>query len=184
MDNFVIISGGPGSGKTTLIAALAARGYGRTVEAGRFIIKAQVAIGGRASHWDDQALFAELMLMHEMRSYEDVRGAPGLVFFDRGVPELTGYLPMVGRPLPAHFERAASLYRYNRTVFIAPPWREIYVGDTERKQDFAEAVSSHAACVAVYSRLGYDVIELPRSGVEARADFVLARLGSAVPRAT
>ncbi|HHY48383.1 MAG TPA: AAA family ATPase, partial [Alphaproteobacteria bacterium] len=51
MDNFVIITGGPGSGKTTLICALHRRGYGRTLEAGRFIIQQQVAIGGRALHW-------------------------------------------------------------------------------------------------------------------------------------
>ena len=32
----------------------------------------------------------------------------GLVFFDRSVSELPEYLRMVGRPVPAHFERAAQ----------------------------------------------------------------------------
>lgn len=45
---FIIISGGPGSGKSTLIDALERQGFPRTVEAGRAIIQDQVAIGGNA----------------------------------------------------------------------------------------------------------------------------------------
>ncbi len=43
-----VVTGGPGSGKTTLIAALAARGYQTTVEAGRAIIREQMETGGTA----------------------------------------------------------------------------------------------------------------------------------------
>lgn len=176
MDRFIIVTGGPGAGKTTLIDALAARGHGRTVEAGRAIIRVQGAIGGRALHEDDSGLFAELMLMHEIRSYEEARAWPGLVFFDRGVPELTGYLPMVGLPARAHFDRAAELYRYNRTVFLAPPWREIYANDAERKQGWEEAVDSGERCAAAYRAWGYDIVELPKAGVEERVAFVLGRV--------
>lgn len=177
MKRFIVITGGPGAGKTALIEALARQGYGRTLEAGRFIIQQQVAIEGRALHWDDKGLFAELMLMHEIRSYEEALGHPGLVFFDRGVAELTGYLPMVGLPPRRHFERAAERYRYNRTVFAAPPWREIYANDAERKQDWPEAVDSFERSVAEYRRWGYDIVELPMSGVEERVAFVLGRVG-------
>jgi predicted ATPase len=178
MDRFIIVTGGPGAGKTTLIDALAAHGHGRTIEAGRAIIQAQAAIGGRALHTGDQSLFAELMLMHEIRSYEEARSRPGLVFFDRGVPELTGYLPMVGLPPRAHFERAAELYRYNRTVFLAPPWRQIFANDAERQQDWREAVESGERCAAAYRRWGYDIVELPKAGVEERVAFVLGRVGT------
>jgi predicted ATPase len=176
MDNFIIITGGPGGGKTTLIEALARLGHGRTIEAGRFIIQAQVAIGGKALHWDDQALFAELMLMHEIRNYEEARMHEGLTFFDRGVPELVGYLPMVGRPSRPHFVRAAELYQYNRLVFATPPWREIFANDSERKQDFDEAVASYERCVETYRAAGYEIAELPKASVEARVGFVLERV--------
>ncbi len=178
MDNFIIISGGPGGGKTTLIDALAMLGHGRTVEAGRFIIRAQAEIGGMGVHFGDQALFAELMLMHEIRNYEEAQAAPGLVFFDRGIAELVGYLPMVGRPLPQHFRRAAELYRYNRIVFLTPPWREIFANVTERKQDWAEAVRSYEFCAKTYREQGYDVVDLPKASVKERVRFVLSRVGS------
>ncbi|HQZ14097.1 MAG TPA: AAA family ATPase [Devosia sp.] len=180
MDNFVVITGGPGAGKTTLIDALAMLGHGRTIEAGRFIIEAQAGIGGMGVHWGDRQLFAELMLMHEIRSYEEAHAAPGLVFFDRGVPELMGYLRMSGRPVLPHFRKAAATCRYNRTVFAAPPWREIYVNDTERKQAFSEAVATYEACRGSYADAGYEVIDLPKASVGERVRFVLGKLTGAV----
>lgn len=179
MDNFIIISGGPGGGKTTLIDALAMRGHGRTIEAGRFIIQAQAEIGGTGVHSGDQALFGELMLMHEIRNYREAQAAPGLVFFDRGVPELVGYLPMVGRPVPKHFRRAAELYQYNRRVFLTPPWREIYGNDVERRQDWDEAVRTYEHCAAIYQELGYETVELPKASVADRVQFVLRNVRGA-----
>jgi predicted ATPase len=61
-------------------------------------------------------------------------------------------------------------------VFVAPPWREIYVNDAERGQDWAEAVRSYDALVAGYAAVGYPLIELPRVDVPARLEFVLAHL--------
>jgi len=176
MDNLIIISGGPGGGKTTLIDALAALGHGRTGEAGRFIIQAQAEIGGMGVHFGDQGLFAELMLMHEIRSYEEALAAPGLVFCDRGIPELAGYLSLVGRPVPPHFRRAAELYRYNGTVFMTPPWREIFANDPERRQDWDEAVLTYEQCAAAYRAQGYTVIDLPKASVRERVMFVLDRV--------
>ena len=174
MDDFYVITGGPGAGKTTLIEALEARGYGQTIEAGRFISQVQAAVGGPAGHAGDRVLYAELMLMHEIRSYA---AATGTTFFDRGVPELCGYLEMCGLPVPAHFERAAALYRYNRTVFAAPPWREIFVNDAERKQDFAEAITTYERCTAAYRARGYEIVDLPKVSVQERVEFVMGKLG-------
>jgi predicted ATPase len=69
MDHLYVVTGGPGSGKSTLIEALAASGVPGMPEAGRAIIQDQVAIGGNALPWSDRQAFAELMLSWEMRSY-------------------------------------------------------------------------------------------------------------------
>lgn len=61
-DHLQVITGGPGSGKTSLIEALAGEGIRHMPEAGRSIIQDQVDIGGAALPWDDWDAFAALML--------------------------------------------------------------------------------------------------------------------------
>lgn len=175
-DRFHILTGGPGSGKSSIIDALQARGFARTDEAGRAIIQDQVAIGGRALPWSDRALFAELMLSWDIRTYRLAEKSDGPAFFDRGVPDVIGYLRLCDLPVPEHMNKAAALFPYHRRVFIAPPWEEIYRQDRERKQDFAEAIRTYEAIAAVYASLDYELVEIPRVPVEERVRFILQML--------
>lgn len=172
-ERFHVITGGPGSGKTSLVDALARAGHAHAVEAGRAIIQDQLAIDGPALPWRDPLAFAELMLSWELRSYRMAEAMSGPVFFDRGVTDLLGYLTLVGRPVPAHIARAAERFRYNRRVFVAPPWPAIYAQDAERKQTLEEAVRTYEALVTAYADCGYELVRLPLVSVEERARFVL-----------
>lgn len=175
-ERFFVVTGGPGSGKSALIEALREAGHQRTVEAGRGIIQDQMAIEGSALPWCDPQFFAELMLSWDMRSYHMAEGKTGRVFFDRGVVDVIGYLRLLGRPVPRHMAKAAEVFRYNRRVFIAPPWKEIFAPDQERKQDFAEAVRTYEAMVGAYRDFGYELIELPRLPVAERMRFIVQNL--------
>jgi predicted ATPase len=108
-----------------------------------------------------------------MQSYRREATRPGTVFFDRGVPDVIGYLRLLGLPVPVHMMRAADLFRYSRRVFIAPPWPEIFAPDRERKQTLEEAARTCAAMIETYGELGYDLVELPRAPVAARLAFIL-----------
>jgi predicted ATPase len=172
----IVLTGGPGSGKTTLLAAA---GHVTSPEAGRAIIRRQQAIDGEALPWKDRALFAELMLDRELEAHARAESADGPVFFDRGVPDVVGYLSLCGLPVPAHMERAAQDIRYDRRVFIAPVWPEIFGQDAERKQDLDEARRTFDAMAETYPRFGYELIELPKAPVSERLDFVLKTLTGA-----
>lgn len=176
-DHLFIVTGGPGSGKTALVSALANQGLATMPEAGRAIIRDQVAIGGPALPWDDRSAFAELMLGWELRSHHEACALTGPVLCDRGVPDVIGYLERNTLPVPAHIRRAAERFRYNRTVFVAPHWPAIYARDAERRQDEAEAAATCQAMIAVYEALDYDLVTLPLASVEARAAFVRAHIG-------
>jgi predicted ATPase len=176
-DRFFVLTGGPGSGKTTLIEALNAAGFATSPEAGRGIIRDQVAIGGPALPWQDRALFAELMLSWELRSWQAACDRSGPVFFDRGVPDTLGYFSLIGLPAPNHTSNAAAKFRYNSRVFIAPPWPEIFMQDSERKQTLDEAERTYHSLVSVYTELGYALVPLPLAPVEARLRFILTEAG-------
>ncbi len=171
--NFHIVTGGPGAGKTAVIEALRARGCGVVDEVGRAIIRSQNAISGDAVHTGDWRLYAELMLSRSIADYERLANEAGPVIFDRGIAELVGYFRLMGSVAPAHFVRAAEVYRYAPTVFVAPPWKEIYRHDGERKQDFDEAMATCAVVTEAYRSAGYAVTELPKTSVVERAAFIL-----------
>ena len=173
-NHLFVITGGPGSGKSSLVAALAQAGFPHMPEAGRAIIQDQVAIGGSALPWADRAAFAELMLTWELRSHREARAFAGPVILDRGVPDVMGYLTLCSLPVPDHMHRAADLYRYNRTVFLAPHWPEIFAQDAERKQSPGEAEATCQAMIKVYTSLGYELVMLPLAPVPERVAFVRA----------
>jgi predicted ATPase len=175
----IVLTGGPGSGKTSLLEALSAAGHATSPEAGRAIIRRQQTIDGEALPWKDRALFAELLLDRELEAHTGAEGAAGPVFFDRGVPDVVGYLTLCGLPVPAHVERAAQDIRYDRRVFIAPVWPEIFGQDAERKQDLDEARRTFDAMAETYPRFGYELIELPQAPVAERLAFVLKTLTAA-----
>ncbi len=84
---------------------------------------------------------------------------------------------MLNRPLPPHLVKAIKLYQYNRRVFIAPPWPEIFAQDQERKQTLDEAERTYEAMVATYTEYGYHVVEVRRRSVEHRVCFGIETMG-------
>lgn len=73
-------------------------------------------------------------------------------------------------------ERAAEVFRYAQTVFIAPPWKDIYVQDAERKHSFGETVQTYHAMADAYGRYGYNLISLPLCGPRVWAEIILSSL--------
>ena len=178
MDHFYIITGGPGSGKTTLLNALKQQGYQHSQEAGRHIIQDQLKIGGKALPWLDPAFFAEMMLSWEMRSHllatQETSDRP--YFFDRGMADIAGYLTLSGLSVPDHVHQAVHHHTYNRTVFIAPHWPEIYQLDNERKQTPQEAERTFAFMVQTYQAYGFTLLHLPKTDIKARVEFMLSHI--------
>ena len=171
-----LISGGPGAGKTTLLAALCAAGFAGAAEVSRQLIREQVSQGSALVPWSDLAGFAELALGRMVRQHEAATRCGGITFFDRGLPDLIAYLEVAGLPVAGHYYRALAAHPYHRQALLAPPWPEIYVNDPERWQTLAEATALHQALRHTYQRLGFEVLELPRTTVLARVAWVRATL--------
>jgi predicted ATPase len=98
----------------------------------------------------------------------------GWVFFDRGlIDAASGLQHLTGEVV---LEPLGQANRYHRRVFLAPPWREKYATDQERRHGWDVAMDEYSRLLDVYASLGYEVVMLPKRSVEERADFVLKTL--------
>jgi predicted ATPase len=170
--NYYVITGGPGVGKTTLLHELEKRNYRCMPEAARRIIQEQMAQNGDALPWKNTLRYKELMLEGSVSLY--LQADPAIItFFDRGIPDVMAYAELTGLTVTDKLTSAITSYRYNPTVFILPPWKEIYETDNERKQTWEEAVATFDVMKQTYSACGYTLTEVPPLPVAARADFIL-----------
>lgn len=170
-----IISGGPGTGKTKLLEALAAKGESCCEEVSRQLIREQTASGGALLPWNDLEAFAQ-ECMRRMQAQAVRCPTDRRVFLDRGVPDVAGYLRHGGHEVPAELRALASIY--TPIVFFAPAWEAIYVNDPERPQTYEESVALEAHIRQAYLDYGFTVLELPRQAVETRVRYVLEALNT------
>ena len=178
VDRFVVITGCSGGGKSTLLAELARRGFSTFPEAGRQIVREQDWTGGDALPWSEPLRFGELAVSRALHFRIQAAASPGPVFFDRSpIDQLCG-LERLGMAVPPTVAGAVARCRYNSTVFVAPPWPEIFAADAERRHGFDEALAEYGPLRAGYERHGYRLIDLPKTTVAARADFMLATLSA------
>jgi predicted ATPase len=170
--NFVVLSGCSSGGKSTLLSELARRGYLTIPEPGRQIVKEQVAIGGDSLPGKNLDKFLELALSRYIYQFNSVAEREQYVFFDRSIIDS---VQLDGRQ-GSHFSNAAKKFRYHRSVFLVPPWKEIYRQDSERTHSFEEASREFQELLVKYRQFGYEVFIVPQKKVEERADFIIAKL--------
>ncbi|MGZ2257613.1 AAA family ATPase [Roseobacter sp. A03A-229] len=169
MSRFVLISGCSGGGKSTLLTALGARGYPVVPEPGRRVI----AAGGPAP-LDDMAGFATAALHMARQDLTRMQAQDVWVFFDRGVIDAAVALAhCTGAPVAAHLPGPPV---YHGTVFLTPPWPEIYRQDAARQHGYGAACAEYDRLSTALRALGYDTVLLPKTAPEARANFVLDQL--------
>lgn len=174
--NFYVLTGGPAVGKTTLLEELQKRGYEIVPEIARELIKEQQKNNGNALPWKNKDLYKEIMFDRSVNSFEYIDkkvNHQSPVFFDRGFLDTICYAKLIQSEISEQMRTYAENWRYNKNVFILPPWQEIYETDNERKQYWDEAVLTFEIMSETYKSYGYNVIRLPKKSVKERADFVL-----------
>ena len=174
MNNRVVLSGCSGGGKSTLLAELQRLGHDVIEEPGRKIVIEERQGDGKALPWIDLAAFARRAMMMAKQDWSMAGDLNGWVFFDRGLVDAAAALEH------ATGEDALSSltdgWRYHHRVFLTPPWPEIFHNDADRQHAFADALAEYERLLSAYSKLGYEVIVLPRLSVAERVRFVLETL--------
>ena len=175
-----VLTGAPGAGKTTLLNAVAEAGFCTSPEVARQILRQP---GGLELRQADPLAFAEAMLEAHVREFERHTGYDELVVFDRGVVDVVGFLAVSGLTISPVIDRACRMLRYHGPILRAPGWPAIYAQDSERIQDWEQAVASDEAVTAAWRQYGYAVVSLPFVPVTERLAYLMEIIESWRPEA-
>lgn len=107
---FILITGCSGGGKSTLLDALGAKGYGTIPEPGRRIVASEIAGSGKNLPWVDMEAFAQSALNMARSDLKSAKGLSGTMFFDRGVVDAAVALQAAGgAPFGEHLAQSCTI---------------------------------------------------------------------------
>lgn len=177
----IVITGGPSTGKTSVIKYLENLGYPCLHEVIRLMTLEQkeekndlVFKTNPIVSVADPKEFNQRILNARVSQYNSLDGIDTheSVFFDRGIPDVLAYMDCFGQAYETDFEKACTDHPYDQ-VFIMPPWREIHVSDNERFENFEESLQVYGCLTHSYTQLGYEVEVVPKMAIAERATYIL-----------
>lgn len=170
---WVAITGAPSSGKTSVLNALEKRGYKICHEAARELIEAKIAGGQTLEQVRADAGSLQREILKVKMEWSRRFSPDDIVFFDRGIPDSLSYFRAAGLD-PAEVMPLALEFRYAH-VFLFD--RLPIVRDGVRTESEADASQIEQFLIEDYKALGYHPVRVPVMPVEARADFMLQKMG-------
>ncbi len=173
-----ILTGAPGSGKTSLIKILQGRGYTAVGEAATDVIAAEQD-SGVDEPWSDP-LFIDKII--ELQRARQRAALGGVQFYDRSpvctlaLARYLGHRPPAG--LRAEAARIIDDAIYQREVFFVRPLGFIEP-TAARRISYEDSLRFEKLHEIEYAALGFRLIDIPAAAPEARADLVESRIRQA-----
>lgn len=182
----IVITGGPGTGKTVLVEALERMGYACFHEVIRemtFEAKKQDNNGeiktNPLAFVPDPLAFNRQILEGRVRQFREAQNLEEpLVFYDRGIPDVIAYMDYFDQAYDCEFTDPCRNLRYDMAV-VLPPWKAIYRQDGERLESYEEACEIHQCLLDSYRQCGYRVQSLPPGTVAERIESLLQLISGA-----
>ena len=176
MPKKIVITGGPSSGKTSLVSYLLDKGHQCMPEISCAVTIEAQKQGIEQLFLEDPILFSQKLLEGRLAQFKDTENLKKtLLFFDRGLPDVTAYMDFTKTNYPDYFAITCQNNRYD-IVFLLPPWKDIYKQDNERYETYEEAVEIHDYLLSGYEKYGYKVIEIPHGSLKTRKEFIFKTL--------
>lgn len=165
-----IITGAPGTGKTSLINALRDNGFYCIEEVSRNIIISEQNNKGNKTPWQDIIGFTNLVYNKTLQDLK--RTTNKTTFVDRGLADNIAYLKLKKQTINNLFLNFDYKKHYHKTVFMLPLWKDIYIEDPQRLQSFEEAKKLHQLLYKTYTNLGFSINILPKTTISKRITFL------------
>lgn len=177
MQKKIVITGGPGTGKSTVIIELEQQGYHCMHEISRKVTLIARKNGIEQLFLKDPMLFSKMLLEGRIHQFKKALNEKNdIVFFDRGIPDVFAYMNYLGVDYPSIFIDKSEKHTYQSPIFIMPPWKDIYITDNERYESFEQSLAIYNHLKSAYKSLNYTIIEVPFGIASERAKFILEHI--------
>lgn len=172
----IVLIGGPGTGKTTVLNALKDKGFCCFDEVSRAVTLKAQKDGIEQLFLTEPLLFSEMLLKGREEQFLNAnKRKEQIVFFDRGIPDVHAYMNYFKTAYPNLYLEKSKAYKYTK-IFHFSPWEEIHTTDNERYETFEESLTIDQFLIEAYSDLGYNIINVPFGAIEERTNFILNSL--------
>jgi len=172
----IVLIGGPGTGKSTVLNKLKEKGFFCFDEVSREVILKAQKKGIDQLFLTEPLLFSEMLLEGREEQYLNAeKRKENIIFLDRGIPDVHAYMNYFKTTYPSLFLEKSKQYKYD-LIFHFSPWEDIYITDNERYETFKEAVKIDRFLTEAYSELEYKIINVPFGTVDERTDFIINSL--------
>ncbi|MGY5846737.1 AAA family ATPase [Salegentibacter sp. HM20] len=169
----IVLTGGPGTGKSSIIRRLEAQGHECLHEISRQITLEAQKQGIDQLFLEKPLLFSEKLLEGRIVQFKEADMlAAQTVFLDRGLPDVLAYMNYFDTQIPEEFTEVCKTHTYHE-VFLLPPWEEIYESDNERYESFDQAKKISKHLEKIYTDFGYKPRLVPFGSIEQRVEFIL-----------
>lgn len=171
--NWYVITGGPGSGKTTTVNLLNSRGFKTTIEHARHYIDTQRITGKTTAEIRaNQVVFQHGVLDMQIAQEKEL-SRDEVVFLDRALPDALAYYRFLNLPEDEKISTALKNASYKK-IFILDPLP--LVNDYARTEDLAAQKNLHELLTEVYESLGFPIVHVPILPPEDRVKLILENL--------
>ena len=177
MQKKIVITGGPGTGKSTVIVELEKQKHQCMHEISREVTLMARKNGIEQLFLKDPMLFSKMLLEGRVQQFKQASTIKtDLVFFDRGIPDVFAYMNYLGVNYPSVFVDESKNNTYFNPIFLMPPWKDIYITDSERYESFEQSLAIYNHLKSAYKSLGYTIVEVPFGTAKERAQFILENI--------
>jgi len=168
-----ILTGGPGSGKSSIILELERLGMATIREAAEDVIKLQQA-HGNPEPWTDQDFQTQIYKLQVQRERNILeRNYP--IFLDRGTIDGLAYAEFRNEDPPIGLRQDLINRNYNNKVFLIENLGNCQ--NTEvRKENLEEALILENLLEKTYKELGHKIIRIPPATLQERTNLILERI--------
>lgn len=173
-NNWYVITGGPSTGKTTLLGELEKLGHKIVPEAARTAIDEALEKGISVEELraDEKHFQDEVARLKE--KIEAAQDANALTFFDRGMQDTVAYLRHYGFDIENWVAALMNRTRY-RNVFLLEPL-STFQDDYARTENHNFVKSLHKLLHDAYAEFGMEPIHVPAVSVDDRVKFILDKV--------